>query len=72
MNYDDVVKAVHKINRVHDSFNPTYEIRDSLIGEFTRPKYGPINKSYGFISGMRPSSLSKEVTENKGMQTSDI
>ena len=72
MNYDDVVKATRKLTRVHDTFNPLYEFRDTLTGEFTRPKYGPPNKSYGTIPGMQPSVLAKEVAENKGMQTSDI
>lgn len=72
MNYDDVVKDIKTVNRVHDTFNPTYEFRDTLTGEFTRAKYGPPNKSYGIISGSRPSVLSKEVAENKGMQATDI
>lgn len=72
MNYDDVVKAARRTSRVHDTFNPTYEMCDTLTGEFTRPKYGPTNKSYGIIAGMKPSELSKLVTSNKGMQTSDI
>ena len=72
MNYQDVTQAVKRSSRQTDALNPVYVFRDTMEGDFTRPKAGALNKSYGFIQGQQPSQMYREVVENKGMQTGDI
>lgn len=49
-----------------------YPLRDSMSGDFTRAKYGEVNKSYGAIFGEKSSELTKELLGQKGLGTADI
>jgi hypothetical protein len=72
MNYQDVTAQIRKSSRVTDCLNPLYPMRDTMNGDITRAKYGEVNRSYGPVQGSKPSDLTKEVRDQKGLGTGDI
>ena len=52
--------------------NPNYTLRDTMTGDFTRPKAGPVNRSYGAILGQQPANMTREVSGQRNLQTTDI
>lgn len=51
INYNDVTDKLRKSARITDLMNPSYTLRDTMTGDFTRAKCGPVNRSYGEILG---------------------